>query len=93
MYIKLIRLTDGSFAIGKEESNLFKDVLQVSLTPEKDGIKIGVVPMLYPLVTNHTGMSVDKKFVVCVEDCPNNLLNIYMQATSTIMSVPTLENV
>ena len=105
MYIKLYRLVDGAHIIGKQEKHCIKDALQVSMTPEEQKneagevinvvTRIGVVPMLYPFVGKHTGTEISLDHVVCSEDCPSALLNVYLQAVSTTenIQIPTLENV
>jgi hypothetical protein len=96
MYIKLYRLADGTQIVGKEESHYIKDALQVTLTQEENNgekaLMIGLVPLLYPFQTAHKGTDIDRSHILCSIDCPNEILNVYMQATSALVSgpVPTL---
>jgi hypothetical protein len=104
MYIKLFRLVDGAHVIGKREEHFIKDALQITMTPEEvvneNGEKataqrIGLVPMLYPFQVEHKGTNIDISNSMCSIDCPNELLNVYMQVISETqsMAVPTLEPV
>lgn len=100
MYIKLYRLVDGTQVVGKEEKHYIKDVLQVTMTQKYDqsnqpsGIEIGLVPLLFPFQEEHKGTDIDKAFSISSIDCPNAILNIYLQATSNAtqnIQLPTLE--
>lgn len=96
MSVKLYRLLDGNQVIGEdvisEDDNLY-NVLQVTLSQDKNGLRVGLVPLLHPFQNHHTGTIISKKNTLMSDECPPELLSLYEKIMNdqNQLILPTLE--
>lgn len=81
----LAKLVSGDIVIGKlyPNSEHLEDTYEIQIMPDEQGnMGVAMMPLLYPFVKD--GQTVDVSRIMTQEDCPQNLINSYVQMTSGI---------
>jgi hypothetical protein len=97
MSVRLYRLLDGNQVVGEdvlgEDDNLY-NVLQVTLSQDDNGLRIGLAPLLYPFQRQHTGTIISKKNTLMSDECPQELYELYDRIMSEQhqLILPSLES-
>lgn len=94
--IKIFKLVDGSFTVGKVDRNeeFIEDVIDIAIrATETGGITASIMPCMFPFNNEMTGISMKFSRVMCWVDCPKDIENQYIQATTGIIPSQNLSGI
>jgi hypothetical protein len=85
MNIKICKLVDGSLVIGKLDDEGLTDAVEVYMQNLHDGLKVSLMPIMYPFNQELAGMFIPKNRILCTTESREDLKNNYIEAISGII--------
>lgn len=82
--VKVFKLVDGSFVVGKEGEEEIIDAIEVVIQPSATGLSVAFAPYMFPFNKELTGIHIDLCDVLCSLPADEQMLAQYTQATTGI---------
>ena len=82
MAVKLCRLVDGSLSIGELTETHLCDAIEVAIQHTEEGMRIGLLPYMYPFNNNPNGINIPINRIMCEMDAPADITSEYSKAVT-----------